>query len=105
MKVMQQTIFALSYNQNDFTVYNVQKPNAQPIKQSSMIHTEYSGTSYNGPSEKRTLPDSGQRTKSLGRTALHHAFLTLNSGHPEATPLKLHSCACAVRRYVRAQRE
>ena len=91
----------------------------------------YSGTSHNGPSEKRTptlqrtlarlriettiavntlatsekrtLPDSGQRTKSLRRTALHHAFLPLNSEHPEATPLKLQSCACAVRRYVRAQ--
>ena len=84
----------------------------------------YSGTSHNGPyekattdtcsvtdrkyhscntlatSEKRTLPDSGQRTKSLHRTALHHAFLPLNSGHPEATPLKLQSCACTVQHYV-----
>ena len=87
----------------------------------------YSGTSHNGPSEKRTpttdtcrvtdwnyhssntlatsekrtLPDSGQRTKSLRRTALQRAFLPLNSEHPEATPLKLQSCASAVRRYVR----
>ena len=30
--------------------------------------------------------------------------MPLNSGHPEATPLKLQSCACAVWRYVRAQR-
>ena len=43
--------------------------------------------------------DTGRRIKSLRRT-----FLPLNSEHPEATPLKLHSCACAVRRYVRAQR-
>ena len=40
----------------------------------------------------------------MRRTALHHAFLPLNSGHPEATPLKLQSCACAVRRYLGAQR-
>ena len=40
----------------------------------------------------------------LKRHMLHHAFLPLNSGHPEATPLKLQSCACAVQRYVREQR-
>ena len=43
-------------------------------------------------SEKRTLPNSGQRTKSSCRTALHHTFLPLNSGHPEATPQKLQLC-------------
>ena len=39
------------------------------------------------------LPDSGQRTKSL---ALHHAFLPLNSGHLEATPL---NCKVALAQY------
>ena len=49
-------------------------------------------------SNLREADASGFRTadKILRRTAPHHAFLPLNSGHPEATPL---NCKVALSQY------